>query len=104
MIKDKKYAEALQLVPTNTTNAQTLLLRAQLLLDLKRPQDCITELISFVLANTTVGSALIPLVFRLASNYKLLESEAFKQLVGKLVSTQTTSIDVRFIESLISVG
>ena len=74
-------------------------------MDLKRQPDCIQELITFVLAEKE-AQQLIPLVFRLASNYKLLNSETFKQFVDTQVKEQLQSkdVNVKFIESLIQIG
>jgi hypothetical protein len=104
LIKDKKFEDALNKVPSNSSCFNALL-RAQLLLDLKRQPDCIQELITFVKASKE-AQQLIPLVFRLASNYKLLNSDTFKQFVNTLVSEQLQSkdVNVKFIESLIQIG
>lgn len=75
------------------------------MLDLKKNSEAIDELISFVLKQPN-GDILIPLVFRLANNYKLVQSEQFKKFVSTLVSQQLESnnINVKFIESLILIG
>lgn len=75
------------------------------MLDLKKNSEAIDELISFVLKQPN-GYILIPLVFRLANNYKLVQSEQFKKFVSTLVSQQLESnnINVKFIESLILIG
>ena len=67
LLKDKKYSEALELVPSNE-DSQSAFMRAHLLLSLKKHKECVLELIA--LDNQTF----VPLILRLAHNYKLLES------------------------------
>ena len=71
LLKDKKYGEALEFVP-KSAYAQSAFMRAHLFLQLKKHKECILELIN-------IGqSAFIPLILRLAHNYKLLDTKEVK--------------------------
>lgn len=74
LIKDKKVDEALKLI--NTDDVYSVLLKAQLLLNSKRQKECVIELISHLSRNESSNN-LVPLVFRLASNYKLVDIAEF---------------------------
>jgi hypothetical protein len=62
---------------------------------------CIKEIISHL--EKSDDQKLVPLLFRLAGNYKMLEIPELKQFVSKLVS-QKKVIDLKLLEALISIG
>lgn len=108
-IKDKKYQEALGLLPAKAEDMQTLFLRCQLQLNLKNQQACVDEMITYYLANEGTAGILIPIILRLASNYRLLDSEKLKQFVHSVVKIQLSksnvdSLDFKLLQALILAG
>ena len=97
LTKDKKYQEALDLVPSSN-DAQTTFLRAHLFLQLKKQKECVNELI-------TLGTN-VSLILRLAHNYKLLDTPEVKDFISKIVkqNEQSKNVDIKLLESLISIG
>lgn len=76
LLKDKKYTEALELLPsTQNIDAQQAFMRAHLFLQLKQHNECIQELMNLQ------NSAFVPLILRLAHNYKLLDTDSVKNYI-----------------------
>lgn len=77
-------------------------MRAHLFLQLKKHKECIEELINLR------NSAFVPLILRLAHNYKLLDTNEVKQYIQSIVNNLDLSKDKRIValvlESLISIG
>lgn len=100
--------EALNVLPEQSKDLQTVMLRAQLLLSLKRQKECLTTLITMANSSQEMLQALVPLVFRLANNYKLLQIDEFVQFTNSIVETSlknnSGTIDISLLESLISIG
>ena len=94
MVKEKKYEEALAAIPVST-DVHSVLMRAQLYLNLKQQSACISELITYIKSSDS-ARGLIPLVFRLANNYKLLDKPEFTEFVKSMVNQQmqTGQIDI----------
>ena len=100
LTKDKKFQEALDLVPANS-DPQSTFLRAHLYLQLKKQKECVVELISL-----GTKAQIVTLILRLAHNYKLLDSQEIKDYITKVVKENKAAknADIKLLESLISIG
>ena len=105
LIKDKKFVEALEVIPKGG-NVHDALMRAQLHLTLKQQKECVIELVDFVKGNSTSSGGLVSLAYRLAHNYKLVDLPEFTSFIQWMVSSQKTSsqVDIQLLEGLISIG
>mmetsp|Transcript_34683 Transcript_34683/g.53160 ORF Transcript_34683/g.53160 Transcript_34683/m.53160 type:complete len:438 (-) Transcript_34683:20-1333(-) len=105
LVKDKKYEEALGEIKTDVQDFKTVFLKAYLLLSLKKQKDCVHELVNFVTSSKHQDRfSLVPLVLRLAHNYKVLDD--IRGFIDGLVSEQLkeTKVNIALLESLISIG
>ncbi len=77
-------------------------MRAHLFLQLKKHKECVLELIKLG------ESAFVPLILRLAHNYKLLDTKELKDYIENIVNNLDLAEDKKVValvlESLISIG
>lgn len=100
LTKDKKFQEALDLVPAKS-DPQSTFLRAHLYLQLKKQKECVVELISL-----GTKAQIVTLILRLAHNYKLLDSQEIKDYISQVVKENKAAkkADIKLLEALISIG
>ena len=84
--KDKKYEEGLKILQNQEATAETVFLRAHLLLALKKQKESILELVNLSLRDSRLP--LTQLILRLANNYKLLDLPEVKSFVKATVQNQ----------------
>jgi hypothetical protein len=122
-LKDKKYEEALQIFEKTSDDklfgdVRLTLLKTQILFQMKKQKEAITNLINFTLYNMnsidknnnkdiiSVNSLFIGLTLRLSNNYKLFDSPEIKSFVKSIIiyynkTVSSGQFDSQLLEVLI---
>lgn len=105
--------EALKILESadGESRIQTVLLKCQILLGVKRQKEGVLTLATYVEKHASVQESqlLIGLILRLAHNYKALDSEELQAFIKNQVTKQLNQskqgkVDTKLIEALVSVG